>query len=75
MKKLSGALQTVRQVFPDAKFARYVDMCHCKQGEQIFWSDKNRQSPDDDGYLEGGFYCPVCKFGNAGKCHISTLLY
>lgn len=73
-KKISGALQAVQKVFPDATFARYVDECHCKMGHQIFWFH-GRQSPDEDGYLQGGFYCQACGFGNAGKCHIDLLLY
>lgn len=72
-KNRSAALQAVKKVFPQATFARYVDECHCKQDLQIFWMDKP-QSPDNDGYLQGGFYCQSCGFGNAGKCHISALL-
>lgn len=69
-----AALKQVQEVFPEASFARWVDDCHCKMGTQIFWFPEPRKSPDIEGYLEGGFYCPVCEFGNAGKCHIDLLL-
>lgn len=73
MRNKHMALQLVQEKFPEAMFARFVDECHCDMGKQIFWF-VTPQSPDDEGFLSGGWYCPVCEFSNAGKCHIMKLL-
>lgn len=68
------ALVTVKVVFPQAVRAWQLDNCdNCKQHGLIFWIDK-AEIVDAQGFVHGGFYCPNCDFGNAGKCHIEKLL-
>ena len=68
------ALATVRVVFPQAIRAWQVGKCdNCKRDGLIFWIDKS-EIVDADGFVHGGFYCPKCGFGNAGKCDINALL-
>jgi len=68
------ALATVKVIFPQALRAWQVDKCDsCKREGLIFWIDKV-QEVDNDGFVQGGFYCQKCGFSNAGKCSIELLL-
>lgn len=62
-----SAIKIVRQSFPEAKSAFFCGECdNCHSESLIFF-----QLPIDLGKpLEGGFYCPDCKFSNAGRLAI-----
>lgn len=68
------ALIDVKEVFPQAKRAWFIGVCDsCGLHGLSFWIDGDR-SLDGEGYIDGGFYCVTCGFGNAGKIKVDELL-
>lgn len=67
-------LAHVKAIFPRAIRAWDVGNCDsCKRKGLAFWID-SPQSPDNEGFISGGFYCLACGFGNAGKINAEVLL-
>lgn len=60
----------VKQAFPEAKNITFASECpDCKAPTLYFFTLENEPKERDingEIYLEGGFYCWACQFGNAG---------
>lgn len=61
------AITKVRKKFKKAMFATPAGKCdNCGLHGLYFWKLETTFDILEDGYVEGGFWCECCGFGNAG---------
>lgn len=61
-------LDVLLREFPDAVDVREAGRCHCKHRAQMyfFWLPSLGDDRARGDMVDGGVYCPVCKYSNAG---------
>jgi len=71
--KNHSALPILQKHIPQASQAWYVGACEFCGNDVMIFGVIGEIVVNERGYVEGGWYCPRCKFSNAGGCRQEKL--